>query len=83
MVGQGVLPECLLGTEISSRLTMGRITTAIVNPKLHEIQQADLQDYGPIESRLAGFDACSFCHGSASGGLQADQPRAYAWISRL
>ena len=76
MVGQGVLRECLLDDEISSLLTVGRTTTGIASPKLHEIQQVDLLDYGPIESRLAGFDACFFCLGISSAAMkEADYER--------
>jgi uncharacterized protein YbjT (DUF2867 family) len=76
MVGQGVLRECLLDDEISSLLIVGRTTTGIASPKLHEIQQADLLDYGPIESRLAGFDACFFCLGISSAAMkEADYER--------
>jgi len=76
MVGQGVLRECLLDDEISSLLIIGRTTTGIASPKLQEIQQADLLDYGPIESRLAGFDACFFCLGISSAAMkEADYER--------
>jgi uncharacterized protein YbjT (DUF2867 family) len=76
MVGQGVLRECLLDDEISSLLIVGRTTTGIASPKLQEIQQADLLDYGPIESRLAGFDACFFCLGISSAAMkEADYER--------
>jgi len=76
MVGQGVLRECLLDDEISSLLTVGRSATGIASPKLVEIQHSDLLDYGPIESRLAGFDACFFCLGISSAGMkEADYER--------
>ena len=76
MVGQGVLRECLIDDEISSLLTVGRTATGIANPKLLEIQLADLLDYGAIESRLEGFDACFFCLGISSAGMkEADYER--------
>lgn len=76
MVGQGVLRECLLDDEISSLLTVGRTTTGIASRKLLEIQHSDLLDYGPIEGRLAGFDACFFCLGISSAGMkEADYER--------
>jgi putative NADH-flavin reductase len=76
MVGQGVLRESLLDDEISSLLTVGRTTTGITSPKLLEIQHSDLLDYGPIEGRLAGFDACFFCLGISSAGMkEADYER--------
>jgi hypothetical protein len=76
MVGQGVLRECLIDSEISAVLTVGRTVTGIVNPKLREIQHADLLDLGPIASQLAGFDACFFCLGISSAGMkEADYER--------
>jgi uncharacterized protein YbjT (DUF2867 family) len=76
MVGQGVLRECLIDDGISSLLTVGRTATGIASPKLCEIQHADLLDYRPIESRLAGFDACFFCLGRSSAGMKkADYER--------
>jgi uncharacterized protein YbjT (DUF2867 family) len=70
MFGQGVLRESLLDDEISSLLTVGRTATGIASPKLLEIQHADLLDYGPIEGRLAGFDACFFCLGISSAAMK-------------
>jgi len=76
MVGQGVLRACLLDDGISSLLIVGRTATGIASPKLREIQHADLMDYRPIESRLAGFDACFFCLGISSAGMkEADYER--------
>jgi uncharacterized protein YbjT (DUF2867 family) len=76
MVGQGVLRECLLEDEISPLLSVGRTATGIASPKLHELEYADVSDFGPIESRLAGFDACFFCLGISSAGMkEADYER--------
>jgi len=76
MLGQGVFREFLLDNEISSLLTVGRTATGIANPKLLEIQLADLLDYRPIEGRLAGFDAFFFCLGISSAGMkEADYKR--------
>jgi uncharacterized protein YbjT (DUF2867 family) len=70
MIGQGVLRECLLDDEISPLLTVGRTATGISGPKLHELEHADLSDYGPIESQLTGFDACCFSVGISSAGMK-------------
>ena len=68
MVGQGVLRECLLDAGIEAVQTVGRTCTGVRHPKLRQIVHADLFDYSPIESDLAGFDACFFCLGVSSGG---------------
>jgi uncharacterized protein YbjT (DUF2867 family) len=76
MVGQGVLRECLLATDVELAVTIGRAATGIQNPKLREIVYRDLTDYSAIEADLAGFDACFFCLGVSSAGMkQADYER--------
>lgn len=69
MVGQGVLRECLLDPGVSSVQTVGRSATGTQHPKLREIVHADLWHYDAIESKLSGFDACFFCLGVSSAGM--------------
>ena len=66
MVGQGVLRECLLASDVDLVVTIGRNATGHQNPKLREIVQPDLFDYSSIENQLSGFDACFFCLGVSS-----------------
>jgi uncharacterized protein YbjT (DUF2867 family) len=76
MVGQGVLRECLLDPEVERVATVGRSAIGIQDPKLAEIVHRDLADYGGIEDRLRGFDACFFCLGISSSGMkEADYDR--------
>ena len=69
MVGQGVLRECLLSNEVSSVLTIGRSVTGQQNAKLTEIAQTDLTNLPAIAERLSGYDACFFCLGVSSVGM--------------
>lgn len=69
MVGQGVLRQCLLDPEVGRVVTVGRTATGEKHPKLEEIVHADLYDLSPIESKLAGLDACFFCLGVTSAGM--------------
>ena len=69
MVGQGVLRECLIDPGIESVLVVGRGPTGVQNAKLHEILHDDFTDFSKIESRLAGYDACLFCLGVSSIGM--------------
>ena len=69
MVGQGVLRECLLSNEVESILTIGRTSTGQANAKIQEIVQNDLTNLSAIESKLTGFDACFFCLGVSSAGM--------------
>jgi uncharacterized protein YbjT (DUF2867 family) len=73
MVGQGVLRECQLDSGVASVVSVGRSKTGVSHPKLREIVQADLTNYAPIESQLVGFDACFFCLGISSAGLNEEQ----------
>lgn len=73
MVGQGVLRECLLDPEVELTQTVGRTATGIPHPRLREIVHSDLWNYAPIESSLAGFDACFFCLGVASRGMKEEE----------
>lgn len=69
MVGQGVLRECLIADDVTQVVTVGRSATGIQHPRLQEIAQADLQDLSGIEEKLKGLDACFFCLGVSSSGL--------------
>jgi uncharacterized protein YbjT (DUF2867 family) len=73
MVGQGVLRECLLDSDVASAVSIGRSATNVSDPKLREIIHADLTHYAQIEDQLAGFDACFFCLGISSAGLTEEQ----------
>jgi uncharacterized protein YbjT (DUF2867 family) len=76
MVGQGVLRECLLDTEVQLVQTVGRTATGVRNPKLREVVSPDLSRYGTLETELSGFDACFFCLGVSSSGMpEADYER--------
>jgi uncharacterized protein YbjT (DUF2867 family) len=75
MVGQGVLRECLLDPGIASVLAVGRSPTGQQHPKLREIAHDNFLDYSAIESEIAGFDACFFCLGVSSVGLDQERYR--------
>ena len=70
MIGQGVLRECLLDARVESILSIGRNKTGTVHTKLTEIVLPDLFDYSGVEKELSGFDACFFCLGVSSAGMQ-------------
>jgi uncharacterized protein YbjT (DUF2867 family) len=76
MVGQGVLRECLLDSAIEAVLVVGRSPLrAPPQPKLHEILHRDFTDYSAIEPQLTGYDACFFCLGVSSIGMEAERYR--------
>ena len=75
MVGQGVLRECLLDPDVESVLSVGRSATGQQHVKLRELVHRDFLDFSPIESELAGFDACFFCLGVSSAGMKEEAYR--------
>ncbi len=69
MVGQGVLRESLLADDVQLVQTVGRAATGELHPKIREVVHRDLSNYKPIENQLSGFDACFFCLGVSSSGM--------------
>lgn len=75
MVGQGVLRECLLASDIDRVLSIGRTVTGQQHPKLRELARADLYDYSGLEAQLSGYGACFFCLGTSAAGKTEDEYR--------
>lgn len=69
MVGQGALRECLLDGAIEHVLVVGRSATGVKHEKLQEIVHRDLFDFSSIEEKFSGYDACFFCLGVSSAGM--------------
>jgi len=75
MVGQGVLRECLLDPGVASVLAVGRSPTGQRHAKLNEVVPDNFLDYSAIESQLTGCDACFFCLGVSSVGMDEERYR--------
>ena len=75
MVGQGVLRECLLDAGVESVLVVGRSPTGQHHAKLHEVLHQDFTNFSAIESELRGYDACFFCLGVSSVGMDVERYR--------
>jgi uncharacterized protein YbjT (DUF2867 family) len=69
MVGQGVLRECLLDADVQQVQTIGRTSSGLTHAKLRDVVHANLHDYASIEEAMTGFDACFFCLGVSSSGM--------------
>ncbi|HEY3157729.1 MAG TPA: hypothetical protein VGJ78_02115, partial [Vicinamibacterales bacterium] len=69
MVSAGVLIECLEDPRVQSVLAIGRSPTGRWHPKLREILRTDFFNYDGLESEFASCDACFFCLGVTSVGL--------------
>ena len=79
MVGQGVLRECLLDPGVECVLAIGRSPTGQQNAKLREIRHDDFTDLTAIEPQLAGYDACFFCLGVSSVGMNEARYRSLTY----
>src|SRR5258706_10452742 len=76
MVGQGVLRECLLDDGVQSVLAIGRNSNGRTHAKLREMLRKDMFDFGAATADLQGYDACFFCLGVSSAGMnEADYTR--------
>jgi len=72
MVGEGILRECLLNEDVAEVLVINRKPCGVAYPKLKEIIHSDFFDLSAIESQLQGYNACLFCLGISSVGVDAD-----------
>ena len=70
MVGQGVLRECLRDPEVERVLVIGRSSIGIQDEMVREIVHRDFLDFSNIEDQLGGYNACFFCLGVSSVGME-------------
>jgi uncharacterized protein YbjT (DUF2867 family) len=69
MVGGGVLLRALEHPDVESVLVIGRRPCGIRHNKLKEIIHNDFYNYSAIEEHLKGYNACFFCLGASSLGM--------------
>ena len=75
MVGEGVLLECLATDDVEKVLVLARKPSVHEHPKLEEMLVADFLKLEPSD-RLRGYDACLYCAGVSSVGMnEADYTR--------
>lgn len=72
MVGEGVLLECLNHPMVEAVLIINRKPLGIAHPKLKEIIYTDFFNISPIVDQLKGYNACYFCLGISSVGINAE-----------
>lgn len=75
MVGEGVLLECLAHPDVTEVLVINRKPLGRTHPKLKEILHADFFDLSAVASQLEGYDACFFCLGVSSVGMDKEEYR--------
>lgn len=69
MVGEGVLMECLNSPKVSQILSVSRKPCGLKHPKLKEMLVADFMQLADTEKQFVGYDACFYCAGISSIGL--------------
>ena len=73
MVGEGVLHECLNHPLVEQVLVVNRNSCGVEHPKLVEILHKNFFDLSSIEGHLYGYNACFFCLGVSSVGMNEDK----------
>jgi uncharacterized protein YbjT (DUF2867 family) len=77
-VGEGVLMECLSHPDIIEVLMVNRKHFDLEHPKLKELILPDFMQTEEFSGRLTGYDACFYCAGISSVGLNE---AAYSYIT--
>ncbi|MBX3241204.1 MAG: NAD-dependent epimerase/dehydratase family protein [Chitinophagaceae bacterium] len=76
MVGEGVLLHCLNNAAIVEVLMINRRPYELHHPKLKELLVADFNKLADFRDSLIGYDACFYCAGVSSVGMnEADYTR--------
>lgn len=75
MVGEGVMLECLNHPHVTEVLSVSRRPTGHSHPKLKEYIVADFLSLNEDDKRLKGYDACFFCAGVSSVGMDKEEYR--------
>ncbi|MDP3580909.1 MAG: epimerase [Ignavibacteria bacterium] len=69
MVGEGVLLQALNHPDVESVLVVSRRPCGITHSKLKEVIHNDFYNFQAIEEQLTGYNACFFCLGVSSIGM--------------
>jgi uncharacterized protein YbjT (DUF2867 family) len=73
MVGEGILLECLNHAHVEQVLMVNRRHYDISHPKLKELIAPDFFKIEDFAADITGYDACFFCAGISSVGLNKQQ----------
>ena len=75
MIGSGVLLECIADPRIESIVSVVRQAIGVEHPKLRERVHEDFLDLVPICADFADADACFYCLGVSSAGMNEEDYR--------
>ena len=83
MVGEGVLLECLRSPEVDQVLLLNRRPSPVRHPKLRELLVPDFLHLRDVADQLTGYDACFYCAGISSRGLDEAEYRRVTYDTTL
>lgn len=69
LIGRGVLLEALDSPLVENVLSIGRHTVDVDDAKLRQIVHQDFSNFAPLATELSSLDACFWCLGTSSAGL--------------
>jgi uncharacterized protein YbjT (DUF2867 family) len=73
IAGEGVLLECLENPAVLRILMINRRSSPIRHPKLTELLVPDFTRLSEFKDQLRGYDACFFCAGISSVGMNENK----------
>jgi len=73
MVGEGVLLACLQDDRVESVLSISRKSCEMSHPKLKELLVLDFMKLDEYSNELTGYDACFYCAGISSVGMDEEK----------
>ena len=73
MVGEGVLHECLKHPDVGKVLVINRRPCGVQHEILEEIIHKDFLDFNSLKEQLQGYNACYFCMGVSSVGMNEEK----------
>jgi uncharacterized protein YbjT (DUF2867 family) len=72
MVGEGVLQECIANPKVEKILLINRKPTGYSHSKIEEILISNFNDVSSISEHFKGYNACYFCLGISSIGMNEE-----------
>lgn len=72
MVGEGVLQECIANPQVEKILLINRKPSRYSDAKIEEILLPNINDLSSVTDKLNNFDACYFCAGVSSVGMNEE-----------
>jgi uncharacterized protein YbjT (DUF2867 family) len=72
LIGDGIIRECLLASDVTEVVAVGRSPLPLHHPKLRTVVHGDFLDFTSIANEMAGADACFWALGASSVGMDPD-----------